>query len=281
MEGRRRLLWLSHPLQAWYLDEFSGMDLVCYDWTDDWTQYSSLPVKDRQELVAGNDRILTQADLIFAVSERLISRARQGNPNAFRAPNATDFELLSPASEPGELAADLEAIPEPRLGYIGQIGENIDYDLIQKTAEGHPEWSWVFVGPTWATREAEITRLDQLANVHFLGGRPHSQLVKYLRGFDICVMPHLDNPLTRSMDPTKLYDYLASGKPIVSTRVAGTERFGESLYLGDDPTEFERAILAALTENADQRQTRLNLGRENSWPTRAAEIWGTIRSHLP
>jgi glycosyltransferase involved in cell wall biosynthesis len=199
------------------------------------------------------------------------------NPRARHAPNATDFESLSKAAETSlPESPELRGIPAPRLGYIGQIGENIDYGMVRAVAAAHPEWSLVFVGPVWATRQAEVDALAALPNVRFLGGRPHAQLSAFLRGFDVCVMPHLCNALTLSMDPTKLYDYLASGRPIVSTRVAGTERFAEVVRFGDTPEDFVREVESALCENGSQAPARLALARQNSWPVRAREMWAVI-----
>jgi glycosyltransferase involved in cell wall biosynthesis len=193
-------------------------------------------------------------------------------------PNATDLEKMAQSRDVNlPEAQELQGIPKPRLGYIGQIGENIDYDMIRAIAQAHPEWSLVFVGPIWANKEAEVADLSLLPNVRFLGGRPHRQLPGFLRGFDVCLMPHLRNPLTISMDPTKLYDYLASGKPIVSTTIAGVERFPDSLYLGDTSAEFVAGVEAALRENGGKIQLRLEQARQNSWPERAAEMWAIVQ----
>ena len=97
------------------------------------------------------------------------------NPNSWRAPNATDFELLSRAGDASRpIAADLLNIPGPRLGYIGQIGDNIDYAMIRAVAEARSDWSLVFVGPVWSTKEDTVASLTALGNVYFLGGQMHA-----------------------------------------------------------------------------------------------------------
>jgi glycosyltransferase involved in cell wall biosynthesis len=277
MAGDELVVWLSHPLHIFALDYFPERRLACYDWTDDWTAFSQLPVADRTALERASDRALHQADLVFTVSESLRQRASAINRRTHPAPNATDFDLLSQSAHTATPAApELHALASPCLGYIGQIGENIDYALVGALAEARPAWSFVFVGPVWATRQAEVERLSAFSNVHFVGGRPHALLPGYLRGFDVCLMPHLRNALTTSMDPTKLYDYLASGKPIVSTRVAGTERFADLVHFGDTPHEFLTRVEAALSENGTQAQARLAAAQENSWPRRAAAMWRVV-----
>ena len=281
LPGNALFVWLSHPLQVSVLKAFSERSLACYDWTDDWLQFSILPVADRNELERASKRALREVDLVFAVSESLYGRAAAVNPNAHRAPNATDFELMSQSffmSLP--TPAEIQAITRPRLGYIGQIADNMDFSLIRQLAETHPEWSLVFVGPVWTTHNEETNRLANLSNVHFLGKKPHSQLPAFLQGFDVCLLPHLCNSLTLSMDPTKIYDYLASGKPIVSTRVAGTERFSDVLYLGDSPEDFVSGIQVALSKNAENAKKRIGYARQNSWRQRAYEMWTILSSKV-
>lgn len=278
LPGERLVVWLSHPLQISALADFPERCLSCYDWTDDWLQYANLPVADRAELEQVSQQILRQTDVIFAVSKSLYDRARAVNPRTYHMPNATDLEKMAQSLDTNlPETEELQAIPKPRLGYIGQIGENIDYDMVRAIAQAHPAWSLVFVGPIWANKEAEVADLSLLPNVRFLGGRPHGQLPGFLRGFDVCLMPHLRNPLTISMDPTKLYDYLASGKPIVSTTIAGVERFPDSLYLGDTSAEFVAGVEAALRENGGKTQLRLEQARQNSWPERAVEMWAIVQ----
>jgi len=278
LPGDQLVLWLNHPLQAYALDAFPARCLTCYDWTDDWLQYSLLPVADRAEMQQANDRLVREADVVFAVSETLRQRAIAVNPRTYLAPNATDFDLLARSAEAATpVAPELRGIPSPRLGYIGQIGENIDYALVRTLAEARPDWSLVFVGPVWETRQAEVGSLSALKNVHFLGGRSHALLPGFLRGFDVCLLPHLRNALTTSMDPTKLYDYFASGKPIVSTRIAGTERFAELVHFGDSLPEFLAGVETALNENGSKAKARLESARDNSWPNRARAMWAVVR----
>jgi glycosyltransferase involved in cell wall biosynthesis len=281
LPGDEVVVWLSHPLHLPALERLPERRLAVYDWTDDWTAYSQLPVADRAELERAGDRMLREADLVLTVSESLRQKAAAVNRGTFFAPNAADFDLLSKAADPAHPAApEVARLSRPVIGYLGQIGENIDYALIRDCVAQRPGWSFVFVGPVWATRQAEVDELKQYGNVHFLGGKPHRTLPDYFRGFDACWMPHLNNALTRSMDPTKLYDYLASGKPIVSTPVAGTERFAEVVRFGESADELIAELDSALNENGAGAAARLEAARRNSWPLRAREIWEAIEKTL-
>ncbi|MBC7251744.1 MAG: glycosyltransferase [Anaerolineae bacterium] len=276
LPGDELVLWLSYPLQAWALDAFPQRMLACYDWTDDWAAFDILPVQDSSEIVALNDRVLRQVDLVFAVSAELERRAAAVNPRTYRAPNATDPEKLGQAASPGPVAAELAGLPRPIIGYVGQVADKVDYELIDQVARARPEWSFVFVGPIWYSKQERVAALEALGNVHFWGARPFDQLVPYLRGFDVCTLPHAITPLTRSMDPIKLYDYLATGKPIVSTPVAGVERFADVVYVGDTIRGFLDALDRAVQENGTQCERRLYYACQNTWPQRAAEMWKAV-----
>jgi len=274
------LLWLSYPLQSWALDAFPQRALACYDWTDDWAAFDVLPVRDSQELTALNERILRKVDLVFAVSEELARRAATFNPHTYRAPNATDPQLLETVGITGPLANELQDLPRPIIGYIGQIADKMDYDLILALSRARPDWSFVFVGPVWYTKRDLVEALMGRSNVHFLGARPYRELPIYLRGFDVCVLPHVRSALTHSMDPIKLYDYLASGKPIVSTEVAGVERFSDVVYVGNTPGEFLSALDQAVAEDGKLYERRLDYARQNLWPQRATEMWTVVKDRL-
>jgi glycosyltransferase involved in cell wall biosynthesis len=280
LPGDELVLWLTYPLQAWALDAFPQRVLACYDWTDDWAAFDILPLEDPAEIVALNDRILQQVDLVFAVSAELERRATAVNPHTHRAPNATDPEKLGGAAADGPVAAELAELPRPIIGYVGQIADKMDYELIGQVARARPDWNLVFVGPVWSSKRERTAALEALGNVHFLGARPFDTLVTYLRGFDVCTLPHAITPLTRSMDPIKLYDYLATGKPVVSTPVAGVERFADVVRVADGPEAFLVALEAALSEDGALTAQRLAYAQANTWPTRAKEIWEIVQSVL-
>jgi len=283
LPGKQLIVWLSHPLHAGALRAFPRRALACYDWTDDWAAFDILPVKDPAELVALNDYILQQVDLVFAVSAELERRAAAVNPHIYRAPNATDLQKLGGAAVDGPVAPELADLPRPIIGYLGQVADKMDYTLIGQVAQARPSWSFVFVGPVWQSKQDRVVALKALGNVHFLGARPFDRLVPYLRGFDVCTLPHTLSALTRSMDPIKLYDYLATGKPIVSTPVAGVERFTDVVRIAEGPTAFVSALDAALSENGALTGQRLAYARSNTWTARADQMWRVIehRHRLP
>jgi len=282
LPGDRLVVWASHPLHVEAFDAFPDRALAVYDWTDDWSQFEVLPVADREELVRINEDAIRRADIVFAVSQNLFKRARALNPNAYLAPNATDWDLLQSAGDPTQPpAADLAAIPHPIIGYMGQIGDRVDFELLREVALARPNWSLVLVGPVWAHKRPAAEALGTLPNVYLMGRRPYADLPSFMRGFDVCAIPHTCDQLTASMDPIKLYDYLTSGKPIVTTRVAGIDRFEDVLYVADGPGEFVARTATALAEADPGRvERRKEYARANTWQRRAAELYQIVRAQV-
>lgn len=281
LAGGKVVVWVSHPFHAFALKAFSDVALVVYDWIDDWECFDVLPVKDPRVLADLNDSILREADVVFAVSQRLWQRAKEVNRNTFRLPNATagGGNNLCGASE-CSVAAELDRIPHPRLGYVGQIGDRFAFSLVHSLALARPNWSLVLVGPVWQTHEAELANFEGVRNVYFVGRRSSDQMPGLLAGFDVCIIPHLVNRLTLSMDPLKLYEYLSTGKPIVSTSVAGIERFRDVIYVGDTADEFLNQVEMSLTEDSAMSERRLTYAQQNTWTERAAQAWRALETVL-
>jgi glycosyltransferase involved in cell wall biosynthesis len=280
LPGERLIVWLSHPLQAGALEAFRHRALACYDWTDDWAAFDVLSTEDPSQTVALNDRVLQQVDLVFAVSADLERRATSMNSRTYRIPNATGAEMLDDVQKEGPVAAELAALEGPVIGYLGTVSDKIDYDLVDQMARLQTDWHFVFLGPVWERHHERAVDLKTLGNVHFLGKRSFDQLGPYLRGFDVCMLPHKLTPLTRSMDPIKMYDYLNTGRPIVSTPVAGIERFADVISVGSSPEDFVAEIEAGLCEDAGKATRRIAYARENTWRQRAAQVWSIVEDAL-
>ncbi len=274
------VLWLTHPLQRWALDAFPERCLACYDWTDDWAAFEVLPVADRFQLEAENEALLRAVDLVFAVSKSLYSRAKALNPKTWELPNATDLAVIGRAAVDGPIDGAVAALPRPRIGYVGQIADKLDYTLIARLATLRPRWSFIFVGNVWENHRREVEKLASHPNVHFLGRRSYAELPEILRGFDLCLLPHRLTPLTESMDPIKLYDYLATGKPIVGTPVAGMERFSDVVYTGRTAEELVAQMEAAFEEPPLQRERRLAYAHRATWEQRGKEAYRIIRGQI-
>jgi glycosyltransferase involved in cell wall biosynthesis len=160
--------------------------------------------------------------------------------------------------------ADIENLPRPIIGYVGVVQERINVNLMEEVARLLPDHTFVFVGPV--RNSPYFGALMRHKNVHFLGIKPYAQIPAYISSFNICMIPHEINVLTESMDPIKIYEYLACGKAIVSTSVAGTERFRELIYLANDAKAFSESIKQALSEVDEELPNRRKLAAAQcSW----------------
>lgn len=276
-DGPANVVVVTHPFQEPAIDQCPGAPFVCFDWTDDWTAFPHLGAADRADLGAATDRLLRRADLVVAVSTDLHTRALRANPASVLIRNGTDIHTL-PTGPPDPV---IERIRGPRIGYLGQILGRTDLELVGRIADARPEWSLVLVGQVRAVSAAAAAAASRRRNVHVVGSRPHARTGAVLAQFDVCIIPHVEDPLTESMDPVKLYDYFGSGRPIVSTPVAGVERFGDAVRITRGADGFIAAIEASLADRDAGRERRLALARENSWDVRYAELARTLLEHAP
>jgi glycosyltransferase involved in cell wall biosynthesis len=135
----------------------------------------------------------------------------------------------------------------------------------------------VLVGPDHLST-SDQRRLDACGNVHRIGPIPYDQVPDYMRAFDVSIVPHLVTPFTESLNPIKLWEYLAAGKPIVSTNVAGFRNYPSHVRIAANAEEFLREVAGALSEDSDRAEARQSEARANSWDSRISEVMRVIAS---
>jgi len=256
----RPLLWISypHPDLVDILDHFAPCAIV-YDCVDDWPRFTGV----YHNLEVAEQTLFVRADVVFTTAPLLQRKASAANTNVFLVPNGVDLSVFSGApSQP----ADITIIPEPRIGFVGNIADWVDLDLVSDLARRRPEWQFVFIGDyqTSAPRPRED-------NLHWLGFRPYSDVPGYLSAFDVCLIPFVDNELTRSVDPLKVYEYLAAGKPVVSSPMPRMEEFAGVVRIARDVDGFIGAIEEAVA-HPPAPGTCVAAVREHSWDNRYTEI---------
>jgi glycosyltransferase involved in cell wall biosynthesis len=160
---------------------------------------------------------------------------------------------------------------------------HVDFGLIREMALRRPEWSWVCVGAL----QAATGELAGLPNVHLTGQRPHAELADYVRGFDVCVVPYVNSRYTATVVPTKINEYLAVGKPVVSTALPPVREFNEEhrgVLLTADPTpeSFLAAVERALRLPSDEetRRRRRRVAEQADWGARFGEMCGLVEARL-
>jgi UDP-galactopyranose mutase len=157
-------------------------------------------------------------------------------------------------------------MPHPRLGFFGVIDERMDLDLLNGVAEARPDWQLVMIGPVVKIDPATLPRRS---NIHYLGSKTYDQLLSYIAGWDVALLPFARNDATRFISPTKTPEYMAAGKPVVSTSIRDVVRpYGQQqlVRIADEVPAFVSACEAALAEDASARLTRADAFlRQMSW----------------
>ena len=275
--ARNRLLTRGASQIALYLwrDAYAdALDLVAHDFScyhiDDEYNFSD---EDRP-ISARELNLLRRVDQVIVHSQALFEKKGTINRNTALIPNGVDFRLFStPQAEP----ADIAAIPHPRVGYAGVIKRQLDLGLLVRLAQARPQWSFVLVGPILNVKgkEDQITKLHHLPNVHFLGSKSASALASYVQQFDVCLMCYDVNGYTRYIYPLKLHEYLASGRPTVSSLIPAVLPFDHVIALARDDSEWLAAIergLAEVDPDGSAAQTRRSVARMSDFDVLVEQI---------
>lgn len=215
---------LNNGVIRWYYTpmmlEFSAqLDAICtvYDCMDELANFKFAPPQ-----LAGLERELFSAsDVVFTGGHSLYEVKRLAHPNVHPFPSSVDRAHFGQARGQIVLPADMAALPRPRLGFYGVVDERMDLDLLAAVADAHPDWALVIVGPVVKIDPAS---LPQRPNIHYTGGRAYEQLPAYLAAWDVALMPFAINESTKFISPTKTPEYLAAGRPVVSTAITDVVR---------------------------------------------------------
>jgi len=158
----------------------------------------------------------------------------------------------------------------------------VDIDLIIYAANTKKDWSFVLIGPFWEKNVEIIQKLKILKkqkNIFLLGLKPYKILPNYIKGFDVCMIPHKITAYSLASFPLKVHEFLASGKPIVSTNLPFVDEYKDVIYVARNPSEFVEKIEVALTENnAEKRKKRISIASQNTWEHRIKSIEDIIKS---
>ncbi len=256
LKARRRVLWYYTPMML-PISRHLPADCVVYDCMDELANFKGAP----PELLGLERELLERADLVFTGGYSLHEAKRGRHPDVYAFPSSVDRRHFERARSDPSAPRDQRDLPSPRLGFYGVIDERIDLELLAKTADSRPDWAIVMIGPVVKISEAELPRR---ANIHCLGGKTYDELPDYLSGWDVALMPFAINEATRFISPTKTPEYLAGGRPVVSTPITDVIRqYGdlEGVKIGEGAQGFVAACEQALA-----------LPREGAWLTEADEL---------
>ena len=266
----RPLLWGYVP-QAEQLIPALEPRLVVYHCVDDIAAQKGV---DAEAFRAREQRFARAADLVIASAPALAERLRSLNPNVLYAPNVADTGLFSTALQAGPVDPALELLPRPRIVFHGAlVATKLDLGLIAELARLRPDWSIVLVGPRGlGDPGTDLSPIEGIANVRELGSRAHDELPAVLRGAAAGIIPYSMNPLTGSIFPMKVYEYLAAGLPVVSTPLPALDGV-EDVILASDAEAMAAALDSELSADTPElRAERSRRAASHSWDTRIEEI---------
>jgi teichuronic acid biosynthesis glycosyltransferase TuaH len=269
------MLWSQNPRAAALVDGLPVSGII-YDLTDDWAAFEADPDR-RAQVEAQIDFLTRRADLVLACSRWLETQARQRTEHVIYLPNAVDSQDAGSVTHP-----DLDRLPSPRLGYVGTLhSARIDVPLVAQVAERRPDWSFIFVGPNLLSTP-DSAALFGLPNVHDLGTRPHYEIQAYVAGLDVCLMPNRVTDFTRSLDPLKLYEYLAAGRPVIATPAGIPAELAEGVITVTTADELIQKARQVLEEDGPDRvAARRALVAGATWDARALSIEDALQLTSP
>ena len=245
------------PLVFWYYTPMAlpftrqlQPAVTVYDCMDELANFHGAP-----PLLGQLEReLLGRADLVFTGGYSLYEHKRPHHPHVHPFPSSVDVPHFAAARSGWDDPADQAAIAHPRLGFFGVIDERMDLPLLAAIATARPDWQLVMLGPVVKIDPASLPRC---ANIHWLGGKTYKELPRYIAGWDVALLPFACNASTRFISPTKTPEYLAAGKPVVSTPIRDViAPYGELglVSIAGTPYEFIAAIDKALHESSPARQ---------------------------
>ena len=266
-------LWINQHEAAILLDADIAAESI-YDITDDWTQFSGnqthleLVQNQDKKLCMESDHVIVCSDQLFEDKCNLVKANRLHLiPNGV---HVEHYQTVTDNSKP--FYPVTHKWQKPVFGYTGTIhGDRVDVELVSRIAATNPQATIAMVGPNLLEADDRL-RLSKFSNIVFTGAKPYARLPDIMRAFDVCIVPHVVTPFTESLNPIKLWEYLAAGKPIVSTNVAGFRDFPELVNVSDSYDGFLVNLDGALKEEPSFADARQAVAQQHSWGKRIDQV---------
>ncbi len=240
--SKRLVRWFYTPMALSFSDGVAA-ELTVYDCMDELSGFQGAP----PELGNREQQLFSVADVVFTGGISLYEAKQRQHANVHAFPSSIEVAHFQQASS-GSLAepSDQAAIPHPRVGFYGVVDERFDVGLLRDVAALRPSMHFVILGPVVKIDEATLPRSE---NIHYLGGKKYGVLPAYLSGWDVAMLPFALNDSTRFISPTKTPEYLAAGRPVVSTPIRDVVRgYGDAglVQIAANAHDFAAALDRAL-----------------------------------
>lgn len=265
--------WYYTPM-ALAIGNYFSPKIIIYDCMDELSLFKNAPavLKEREK------ELFQKADLVFTGGHNLYNAKKSCHHNIYAFPSSIDKEHFAQARTITVDPEDQAQIPHPRFGFYGVIDERFDIDLIKEVAQRKTDWHFTIIGPV-VKIDPEI--LPKMNNIHYLGGKGYEDLPNYLAGWDVAIIPFLRNESTKYISPTKTPEYLAGGKPVISTSIIDVVTpygINNLVHIADTADEFIAAAEIELNRNDYDKwleKTDKFLSK-NSWD----KTWERMMEHI-
>ena len=268
--------WFYDPMAVTAFGGTMNERLIVYDCMDELSKFRGAP----PEIVEREAQLLEQADVVFTGGRKLFEAKSRFHDNCHFYGCGVEAEHFGKAcADTTVVPQDLAKLGRPVLGFFGVVDERMDLELVARLAEGNPSWSIAVVGPVV---KVEPGSLPQRPNLHWFGQRSYGDLPSWCKGFDVCLMPFALNEATEFINPTKALEYMATGRPIVSTAIEDVVRnFGSVVKVARSHEEFIEYCHAVL-KNPDQAAISrgLKMVKQNSWDAIVERMEEHVRDAL-
>jgi len=268
------VIWVACPAACNVAVKMKHKKLV-YQRTDRFEEYPNVDAKIIRQY---DRRLKTNADFTIFVNELLYKQERQQCKRAIFLDHGVDFDMFATAENSEEVPNGIRDIKRPIVGFFGGIdGHTSDIELVKEVVDLLPEMSFVFVGKSSVDTASMVSR----KNIRMLGQKPYEQIPHYGKCFDVAIMPWRQNRWIEACNPIKLKEYLALGKPIVSTPFAELQKYRDVVYEAKTPEEFVDCIKKALVEDNPRRiAARRNKVKDASWESKAEQVMNKLFGNL-
>lgn len=247
MQVKRYYTWYYTPM-ALPFTEHLNPEVTVYDCMDELSAFKFAP----PELTQREKQLFGKADVVFTGGHSIFESKKNAHHNIYSFPSSIDKHHFGRARKTKTDPADQAHIPHPRFGFFGVIDERFDIELIDAVAKAKPDWQFVLLGPVVKIDPVTLPKYD---NVHYLGGKSYEELPGYIAGWDIAMIPFAMNESTKFISPTKTPEYLAAGKPVISTPIRDVVSPYGNHGLVHIVSNAEEFIAAAEKELAKKRRT--------------------------
>lgn len=268
---KQPILWSYNPMT---LDIFLVRPdtKVVYHCVDDIKEQPGMPYRAIED---SEKRLLKRANFVFVTSKKLYETRKALSENIYMFSNVADYAHFNKVAHHDiEAPDDISIFNKPVIGFVGAIsGYKQDFKLLEYIAKKRPDWQVVLIGKVGeGDPGTDISALEKYENIAMLGSRSYSSLPVYINSFNVAIIPAALNEYTHSMFPMKFFEYLSTGKRIVSTKIDSLLEYSNYLYLADDYDDFIAGIEDALFDEVGNLEERLQLASVRTYESRTADM---------